>query len=53
MDMLLLVGVFVFVGVSVCLFACKKISKKNWGGGGGYNVQNRQILVLLSNRFWG
>ena len=39
-----------FVSVFVILFACKKIacSLKNLGG---YNVQNRQILVLLSNRF--
>ena len=48
----LLVDMVLFVGVFVILFACQKIVclLKNLGS---FNVQNRQILVLLSNWFWG
>ena len=46
-ETLLFVGVFVILLPTKNLFACWKL----WGG--GYNVQNGQLLVLLSNLFGG
>ena len=48
----LVVDMLLFVDVFVILFDCKKMFAY-WKIFGGYNIQNRQILVLLSNSFWG